>query len=60
MNDVLVGRGRDTRDKFHRGRPSEDTVKRQPRRKASVETKLANTLILDSNLQNYEKINFCC
>lgn len=32
----------------------------QPRREASGEANPADTLILDSSLQNAEKINFCC
>ena len=38
----------------------EKTVICQPRREGSEETNAADTLILISSLQNYEKINFCC
>ena len=32
----------------------------KPDREAPEETKPADTLILDSSLQNYKKIKFCC
>ena len=39
---------------------SEKVATCKPKREASGEAKPANTLILDSSLQNYDKINFHC
>ena len=43
-----------------RGRYRERMANHKPRKKASEETNLADTLISDLSLQNFEKINFCC
>lgn len=39
---------------------SEKVAISKPKREASGEAKTADTLILDSNLQNHDKINFYC
>ena len=38
----------------------QESVHQQPRRETSEEINPAGTLILDSSIKNYEKINFCC
>ena len=54
-----MGRGTQTHRQKTTGRLREKVAIYKPRRETAGEANPANTLILDSSLQNWEEVNFC-
>lgn len=63
MTGVLIRIG-DYNTDTHRRPCDKDTARRWPfisqRERPSEDTNLADTLVLESSLQNFEEIQFCC